>query len=140
MHRHPRSCLLGDLNQQRSKDYSSEEWARIKGGMKYRNATEDDGVANILMNRGFLCCWDTTLPPKECDMDDEAMSNAAKEEKRRRKGSTVNVNWDTAFPPATHWSGTIVDYSYGVNISPLYVSIGPDNWSDHRLTVVDWTW
>ena len=107
--------------------------------MKYRNADEDDGVANMLMNRGFVCCWDTTLPPEECDMDDEATSNAA-EEKRRRKGSTVNVNWDTAFPPATHWSGTIVDYSYGVNISPLYVSIGPDNWSDHRLTVVDWTW
>ena len=51
----------------------------------------------------------------------------------------VNVNWDTAYPPATHWSGTIVDYSYGLN-NHHYVSIGPDNWSDHRLTVVDWTW
>jgi len=132
-------CLLGDLNQQRSRDYSSEEWARITGGMKYRNATEDDGVANMLMSRGFVCCWDTTLPSVECDMEDEATSNAA-EEKMRKKDSIVNVNWDTAYAPATHWSGTIVDYSYGLNISPLYASIGPDNWSDHRLTVVDWTW
>ena len=64
--------------------------------MKYRNADEDDGVANMLMNRGFVCCWDTTLPSEECDTDDEVTSNAA-EEKRRKKGSTVNVNWDTAF-------------------------------------------
>ncbi|KAL9189985.1 hypothetical protein ACHAXT_009660 [Thalassiosira profunda] len=112
-----RVILVGDLNQQREQDYSEGdgmEWARIRSGMIYRKSSEDDGVAQLLADEGFVCAWDATPPPK--------------------------TNWETARPPATHWSGTIVDYSYGRNVSPLTASISPASWSDHRMTVCDWTW
>lgn len=108
--------LVGDLNQQRENDYAPEEWELIRSGMETRGSCQDDGVAQLLSDQGFVCAWDSKAPhpPK--------------------------TNWETAHPPATHWSGTIVDYSYGRNVSPLNVSVGPDGWSDHRMTVCDWTW
>ena len=109
-----RSLLVGDLNQQREHDYTSDEWEQIRSGMEHRRSCEDDGVAKLLMDQGFVCAWDSAPPPK--------------------------TNWETSRPPATHWSGTIVDYSYGCNISPITMSISPAGWSDHRMTVCDWNW
>ena len=43
-------------------------------------------------------------------------------------------------PPATHWSGTVVDFSYGRNVAPVSVSVGAPGLSDHRMTVCDWSW
>lgn len=106
--------LVGDLNQQRSQDYASDEWGRICLGMEDRNSCQDDGVAKMLTDQGFVCAWDETPLPQ--------------------------TNWETPHPPATHWSSTIVDYSYGCNASPLTLSISPVGWSDHRLTVCDWAW
>ena len=53
------------------------------------------------------------------------------------------INWKKNDPPpSTHWTGTIVDYSYGkgkdLAVSALYVS--PCGLSDHRLLVTDWKW
>lgn len=107
--------LLGDFNQQREWDYARDEWDRIQSGMRRRGSCVDDGVAGMLEERGFACAWDNSNP-------------------------APRINWETPHPPATHWSGTIVDYSYGRNVSPMAVSIGPTGWSDHRMTVCDWTW
>ena len=41
-------------------------------------------------------------------------------------------------PPATHWTGTIVDYAYGRNLTAEGVYISPAYWSDHRMIVTDW--
>jgi len=108
--RNSRAILLGDFNQQRQNDYTDSEWQHISQSMERRNALEDDGVSTILHTMGFRSSWD----------------------------DTVKTNWITTKPPSTHWSGTIVDYSYGKNIIPLQVSIGPEGCSDHRLTVCDW--
>ena len=120
-----RVILVGDMNQQRSQDYTPDEWQRICLGMIYRNSCQDDGVAKLLRNQGFQCSWDTTLPNYSCST---------------KKKKIIRTNWDTTHPPATHWSGTIVDYPYGYNVSPLTISISPVGWSDHRMTVCDWIW
>ena len=109
-----RIILAGDLNQQRQRDYSEEEWnGAIVHNMERRKTCFDDGVDKLLQSKGFVCAWDT-------------------------KPSTTN--WTTEHPPSTHWSGTIVDYSYGRNVEANSIYISPTKWSDHRMTVVDWTW
>ena len=110
-----RIVLVGDLNQQRERDYSPEEWERILAGMEHRRSCVDDGVYNMLSDHGFVCVWD-------------------------QRTSSLTTNWEGNLPPATHWSGTIVDYSYGYNVDPVAVSIGADSSSDHRMTVCDWSW
>jgi len=106
--------LAGDLNQQRQCDYAPEEWdSAIAPNMVKRNTCFDDGVDKLLQNEGFRCAWDT---------------------------SPAKTNWTTVHPPSTHWSGTIVDYSYGRNLRANAVFISPAGWSDHRMTVVDWDW
>mmetsp|Transcript_20494 Transcript_20494/g.43973 ORF Transcript_20494/g.43973 Transcript_20494/m.43973 type:complete len:320 (+) Transcript_20494:17-976(+) len=113
-----RTLLVGDLNQQHECDYARDEWVRIRSGMEDRDSCQDDGVAKLLGDNGFVCAWDQDATPP-----------------------AFRTNWDTSRPPATHWSGTIVDYSYGSpGISPVTVSISPSGWSDHRMTVCDWTW
>jgi endonuclease/exonuclease/phosphatase family metal-dependent hydrolase len=110
-----RIVLMGDLNQQREQDYSEDEWDRIHSGMIYRRSSVDDGVATMLLERGFVCAWDAHPSP--------------------------DTNWETKYPPATHWTGTIVDYSYSYgDVLPLAVSILPTVLSDHRMTICDWTW
>mmetsp|Transcript_132318 Transcript_132318/g.382537 ORF Transcript_132318/g.382537 Transcript_132318/m.382537 type:complete len:324 (-) Transcript_132318:93-1064(-) len=106
--------LAGDLNQQRQKDYPPEEWQSvIAPSMAVRKTCCDDGVDSVLQSKGFCCAWD--------DED-------------------VVKNWSTEYPPSTHWSGTVVDYSYGRNVAARKVFISPAGWSDHRMTVVDWSW
>jgi endonuclease/exonuclease/phosphatase family metal-dependent hydrolase len=118
--------IVGDLNQQRERDYAKDEWAAICQNKKKRKAPTDDGVASKLEEAGFVCNLDFI---------------------RRHSNGTYNktsfINWkSTDPPPATHWSGTIVDYSYGrgkgLAVSSLYVS--PCGLSDHRLVVTDWDW
>mmetsp|Transcript_3018 Transcript_3018/g.6631 ORF Transcript_3018/g.6631 Transcript_3018/m.6631 type:complete len:325 (-) Transcript_3018:309-1283(-) len=123
-----RIVLAGDLNQQRQNDYAPSEWEKIRLGMEFRDSCEDDGVAKILTNNGFACAWDSILP---------SMSTNSLPQNGNRG---INTNWETSHPPSTHWSGTIVDYSYGYNVSPVSVSISPAGWSDHRMTVCDWSW
>jgi hypothetical protein len=109
--------LTGDLNQQRQVDYSDQEWKTVLApNMKARGVCEDDGVDALLRAQNFYCSWDH-YPSK-----------------------TVRRNWTTPFPPSTHWSGTVVDYAYGRNVDPEMIFISPVGWSDHRMTVVDWTW
>lgn len=108
-----RIILSGDFNQQRQKDYSEQEWnGAIAPNMKRRKTCFDDGVDKLLQSEGFVCAWDT---------------------------KPTSTNWTTEHPPSTHWSGTIVDYSYGRNVEANSIYISPAGYSDHRMTVVDWT-
>mmetsp|Transcript_2163 Transcript_2163/g.3114 ORF Transcript_2163/g.3114 Transcript_2163/m.3114 type:complete len:324 (-) Transcript_2163:70-1041(-) len=115
-----RTVLVGDLNQQRPHDYAPHEWRRIRSGMVYRRSCQDDGVSKLLTDQGFVCAWDYNDNSKEA--------------------TTTRTNWETPHPPSTHWSGTIVDYSYGRNITAVAVSIDSVACSDHRMTVCDWSW
>jgi endonuclease/exonuclease/phosphatase family metal-dependent hydrolase len=109
-----RIIILGDFNQQRRQDYSEAEWKLISDSMELRETCQDDGVATLLKEADFTCAWDG-LSASEC-------------------------NWETRKPPSTHWSGTIVDYSYGRHVEAEGVSISPAGWSDHRMQVCDWKW
>jgi hypothetical protein len=88
--------------------------------------------SKLLMDQGFVCAWNNNGDGNNSKKhyDDAEMVKAT---------STVVTNWETSHPPAMHWSGTIVDYSYGRNILAVAVSISPAGWSDHRMTVCDWT-
>ena len=109
-----RVIMAGDFNQQRRQDYTTQEWNRIVESMKRRHVCEDDGVYTLLQKAGFKCAWSDLQFP--------------------------NTNWETSKPPATHWSGTVIDYSYGKNVVSIQASISPAPWSDHRMTVCDWNW
>ena len=106
--------IAGDFNQQRQTDYAPDEWRKVRENKQQRGTISiDDGVAQLLQENGFAACWDAT-----------------------KKKST---NWDTPYPPASHWTGTIVDYAYGNQVlvnTGTYVS--PSGLSDHRLVVTDW--
>jgi endonuclease/exonuclease/phosphatase family metal-dependent hydrolase len=112
-----RVILMGDFNQQRQEDYTRSEWKQIAESMANRNVVEDDGVSTMLHKMNFKCAW-TGLSSSSPDC----------------------TNWETSRPPSTHWTGTIVDYSYGRNVNSLKASISPVGWSDHRMTVCDWHW
>lgn len=107
--------VIGDFNQQREQDYSSKEWEMICANKHFRGSPQDDGVALQLQEAGFSCIWDTT---------------------------DKNCNWDQSKhpPPSTHWSGTVIDYTYyrGPSLVPSGVFVSPSDLSDHRLVVCDW--
>ena len=115
------TIIVGDLNQQRQRDYTAEEWQAICNNKAERASPRDDGVGNSLEEAGFFSTWDTAP----------------------RNGGEAFVNWTpTDPPPSTHWTGTIVDYSYGkgegLGVRSLFVS--PCTFSGHRLIVTDWKW
>lgn len=115
------TMIVGDLNQQRERDYSSEEWTTICANKAERNSPRDDGVASLLENAGFFCMWDQAP----------------------RSGGQAKVNWhSTDPPPSTHWTGTIVDYTYasGTDLSVKSLYVSPSTLSDHRLVITDWHW
>mmetsp|Transcript_101189 Transcript_101189/g.151574 ORF Transcript_101189/g.151574 Transcript_101189/m.151574 type:complete len:341 (-) Transcript_101189:39-1061(-) len=114
-----RAVLMGDFNQQRQEDYENSEWKQIAESMENRGVVEDDGVSTMLHKTQFGCAWDLL-----------SSSSLAQN----------STNWETSRPPSTHWTGSIVDYSYGRNVSALAASISPAGWSDHRMTVCDWIW
>jgi len=157
--------IMGDFNQQRSRDYTPAEWNRISASADLRGAPSDDGVASILETSGFRCVFDDVRQHPE---EDDANAAAA-------AVASVSCNWDqTQPPPSTHWSGTTIDYTYYSNqqqlpsespsdsmntttttttatattitknqsttsIDPHGVYVGPAGFSDHRMTVTDWT-
>uniref|UniRef100_A0A7R9VBR6 Endonuclease/exonuclease/phosphatase domain-containing protein n=1 Tax=Pseudictyota dubia TaxID=2749911 RepID=A0A7R9VBR6_9STRA len=110
--------VIGDFNQQRPEDYHPEEWKYICENKTHRGTTIDDGVSDLLTNANFRCSYD--------DCRDEA------------KG--VAHNWIPGDPPpATHWTSTVIDYSYyRGNIKPTGVFVSPSNLSDHRMIVSVW--
>lgn len=109
-----RVIIAGDFNQQRQQDYQDDEWESICANQAKRNAPRDDGVVSQQHKAGYSCLFDQT-PPK--------------------------CNWRFSMkPPSTHWTGTIVDYAYGRNVSAQGVYISPAYWSDHRMVVSDWSW
>ncbi|CAB9510946.1 expressed unknown protein [Seminavis robusta] len=112
----PNVMVTGCFNQQRRVDYTRDEWQMIVDNKQRRQSPVNDGVAYLLRAFGYRCIWDRPFPAK--------------------------TNWMTPLdpPPSTHWSGTIVDYTFYKDqrllLSGVYVS--PSNLSDHRLIVSDW--
>ena len=82
-----------------------------------RGSPEDDGVATAFEAAGFRCCFDAAA-----------------------EGRGVRRGWAPASPPpATHWTGTVVDYAYArgaVALDGCYVV--PSGLSDHRPVICDW--
>ena len=105
-----RILVAGDFNQQRQKDYSAQEWEAICANKARRGSPAEDGVARLLQESDFICMWD----------------------------EWKQSNWDTPYPPATHWSGTIIDYTYARHLEVDGVYVAPSSLSDHRLIVCDW--
>lgn len=108
--------IVGDFNQQRKGDYLDEEWERIKANMECRDIRSfTDGVDELLASHGFACVWDAVPPDAR--------------------------NWPSHEPPpATHWSGTVIDYVYskGRHVQNVGAYVSPSGLSDHRLIVTDW--
>ena len=50
--------VMGDFNQQRSQDYTEQEWKRITDSADLRNVPRDDGVSRILEEQDFRCVLD----------------------------------------------------------------------------------
>mmetsp|Transcript_4384 Transcript_4384/g.9231 ORF Transcript_4384/g.9231 Transcript_4384/m.9231 type:complete len:425 (+) Transcript_4384:43-1317(+) len=139
----PNILILGDLNQQRQKDYDKEEWRRIAQSMDHRRAPRDDGVASLLHREGFGCAWDYPPPDRQQQQQQQPPPSM------KRTNFWYGHNHDNEsllppscppLPPSTHWSGTIVDYSYSsTNLSAVGCYVSPYvGLSDHRMTVCDW--
>jgi endonuclease/exonuclease/phosphatase family metal-dependent hydrolase len=123
--------IMGDFNQQRQQDYTPQEWELIEKSMDRRKACHNDGVAALLEKHNFCCVFDQ-LPNLESHHDHHHHNNNIQ---FRRC-----CNWEIpSLPPSTHWSGTTIDYSYSRNIPIHGVYISPAGYSDHRMTVCDWT-
>ena len=113
--------VVGDLNQQREKDYTVPEWQVISANKKRRKSPLNDGVATLLGSYGFRCHFDEINP------------------------SETELNWNPSDPPpSTHWTGTIVDYVYyktrkntGTDTKVRGIHVSPRDLSDHRLVVTD---
>jgi hypothetical protein len=91
------TLIIGVFNDQRQQDYTPEEWEMIVDSKKRRDSPVDDGVAQLLHQHGFSCVWDKAA-------DTMTYTN----------NTFPDTNWNASsnYPPSTHWSGTIVDYTY----------------------------
>lgn len=120
-HDEDRILIVGDLNQQRENDYTDLEWVTLCANKKMRDSPSDDGVSTLLRNSQFRCNFDCLSSKAESD-------------------PPLKCNWlQHDPPPATHWTSTIVDYSYfkgSINLEGI--NIHPSKLSDHRLIVCDW--
>lgn len=114
-----RTLIIGDFNQQRQKDYTENEWSLICNNKNDRDSPKDDGVSSVLQEAGFSCNFD-----------------GSPEDGFKR----VKCNWDESNPPpATHWTSTVIDYSYfRGNIDIKGIDVSPSKLSDHRMVVCDW--
>jgi len=153
--------VMGDFNQQRANDYTPREWNRIAGSARLRNVPLDDGVSELLETRGFRCVLDdvrrgtsdggTSTSTSSRDSNNDVPTPASTS--TSTSTSTVRCNWNKHQPPpSTHWSGTTIDYTYyysnndkantsttTTTIAPHGVYVGSAGFSDHRMTVTDWT-
>merc|ERR1712182_79252 len=105
--------VVGDFNQTRQRDYSSEEWGIIQHG-KSKQALGEPEVCALFEAHSFKCSLDKDWPPSM-------------------------RNWPAgAYPPPTHWTGMAIDYSLarGLNLHGVYVS--PTHLSDHSPVICDW--
>ena len=126
--------IIGDLNQQRQRDYTPDEWQLILANKAQRESPPTDGVDQLLKAFGLTCIWDTP-PPGKNDKDGLDTNWAAPNNTNNSPNSNNHHP-----PPSTHWTGTIVDYTYynhdRLQLKGVYVS--PSGLSDHRPIVCDW--
>ena len=75
----------------------------------------------LLQQAGFACVWDNN--------------------NNNNTDALCTRNWPAnAPPPATHWSGTVIDYAYyrPDKLRNVGTFVSPAACSDHRLIVTDW--
>jgi endonuclease/exonuclease/phosphatase family metal-dependent hydrolase len=131
--------LMGDFNQQRQKDYPLGEWQQITTSMDSRRVCRDDGVASMLEENGFQCVFDVVISD-DVNKGTDAKSTSIATKTADLRLHQLQTNWETSHPPSTHWSGTTIDYSYAVgDVIVDGVFISPAGFSDHRMTVCDWS-
>jgi endonuclease/exonuclease/phosphatase family metal-dependent hydrolase len=124
--------IAGDFNQQRQEDYQGQEWNFIQQSMEKRSVCRDDGVATLLERQKFVCAIDQLVLQQR---QAERMGLYCGE-----SSAVKRFNWEKAsLPPSTHWSGTTIDYSYSRDFPVHGMYISPAGYSDHRMTVCDWS-
>ena len=150
-----RVLVVGDFNQQRRRDYTPGEWKLICASKKRRGCAETDGVADLMAEAGFVCAFDAGGDRGTADggsggsSDGDGSAEAGGAgpicegggfEQRRGGGDTVAHNWAPgAPPPATHWTGTVIDLAFARGpVVPRGVFVVPSNLSDHRPVITDW--
>jgi endonuclease/exonuclease/phosphatase family metal-dependent hydrolase len=146
--------LMGDFNQQRLHDYTTDEWNRITDSADRRNIPVDDGVSTILEQNSFHCILDHVRQHGQRH-DSHSSDNSGGDGNDNNhiiNNNVVQCNWNkNEPPPSTHWSGTTIDYTYyynhengkngnntNIRIIPHGVYVSPAGFSDHRMTVTDW--
>ena len=152
--------IVGTFNQQRRTDYTADEWQLLVENKQRRQSPLDDGVAYLLRAFGYNCIWDDITNTSACSNSSSTLlhhnassgmmmkndpsymwSARSLTQTLRNPKTPPQTNWNPNHPPpATHWTGTIVDYTYikdhQLELSGVYVS--PNPLSDHRLVVCDW--
>jgi endonuclease/exonuclease/phosphatase family metal-dependent hydrolase len=121
--------MMGDFNQQRQQDYTTDEWNRIRESMDRRNVCHDDGVSTMLRDHNFTCVFD------------QIQYQPQQPQEKLEMTTEIKQNWEdgpSSLPPSTHWSGTTIDYHYARNVPVHGVYVSPAGYSDHRMTVCDW--
>ena len=132
----PNVMIIGTFNQQRRQDYTAEEWQLLAENKERRKSPLDDGVAYLLRAFGYDCIWDDTY-----NMINDPYHHQFSARSIQKNHKPHRTNWNPEQPPpSTHWSGTVVDYTYikdnHLELAGVYVS--PSHLSDHRLVVCDW--
>lgn len=107
------TIISTDFNQTRKRDFHPREWAVITAGLDIVDQPHDDGVADELEANGFICTYDH-MPSRPDQMK----------------------------PVFTHWTSTIVDYTYvhferpqAWSVDGVYVV--PCSLSDHMPVIHD---
>merc|ERR1711957_621460 len=93
-------------------DYAPYEWDVLASGMRERKQPLDDFVCACFQKEGFVCSLDM-------------------------RGAYHN--WpEEDYPPPTHWTGTVIDYSFarGLVLHGSYVVM--TTLSDHLPVLTDW--
>jgi endonuclease/exonuclease/phosphatase family metal-dependent hydrolase len=125
--------IMGDFNQQRMEDYTTEEWNVIRQSMDRRTVCHDDGVSAMLQQHNFTCVFN------QIKHQEQQQQQQQQQQQRCCSFRKIHYNWEhPSLPPSTHWSGTTIDYQYSRNMQVHGVYVSPAGFSDHRMTVCDW--
>ena len=129
--------IVGDFNQQREDDYTPEEWQRILASKERRSARDSPvDLFGLFEEHGFVCVWDRD-DDGDVDHEDDDVTPADKSTSDSNPRKCCWIKGQP--PPATHWSGTIIDYKYSSRrLRNRGTFVSPSGLSDHRLIVTDW--
>ena len=119
------AILATDYNQAREIDKSPEHWPVLSQGVATVGEPTDDGVAQLLQEKGYICTYD--IPSIQTNYRSSAGQMA---------------------PDFTHWTGSTIDFCYlwrppnsddatTASIQPVGSYVIPSPLSDHLPIVTD---